>query len=265
MAKKKHPKRNVVAANPKGSDKLLATMFYQIQEEQYEEAIKNGEMLLNYLPKNSPLLADALDLLGSAYAATENYIKNYEVTDALVALQPNDPVAWYNHGLASFFTSRIGHAVRDFDRAEALDTTGMLASSSDGTEMVDTVRMLGKDALERRGENFTLDQLIQQENIYQQGLKYMDERKWQEAEDAFRKTVAIADVLPQPWANIAGTLILRERYDEAEIALKRALEIDPDYELAKHNLRRLPELRKNGLPEEVSFYDPFVGSTTRKI
>ncbi|HTK10570.1 MAG TPA: tetratricopeptide repeat protein [Ktedonobacteraceae bacterium] len=263
MTKKKQTmQRNNKSNTPAGAQKLLETLMLQINQQDYAKAIDNGEKLLNYLPKTSPLRADVLSLLGDAYAFTQDYPKSYKVTHELVQLRPNDPVAWYNHGLASFFTSRMGRAVRDFERAMQLDKTGNF-KTKDIAKMPREARKMADAALKIRGKDFTLDQLIAQEDIYQQGLAYMEEKKWQEAEDAFRKSIAIADVLPQPWANIAGTLLMRERYDEAEIALRHALKIDPKYQLAKQNLKLLPELRLHGLPEpdRMVNYDPFRGAT----
>src|SRR6266700_1441668 len=52
-------------------------------------------------------------------------------------------------------------------------------------------------------------------------------------------------------------LILQGRYDEAEAALKRALEIDPRYTIAKKNLADLPEMRRIGGPQLFGIRDPY--------
>jgi hypothetical protein len=52
---------------------------------------------------------------------------------------------------------------------------------------------------------------------------------------------------------------MQERYDEAEEEFKRALAIDPDYQVAKQNLRALPETRRNGPPTVVAWTEPFAG------
>ena len=51
--------------------------------------------------------------------------------------------------------------------------------------------------------------------------------------------------------------MMQERYDEAEVALKHALTIDPKYTIAKNNLALLPEIRRTGPPEMVAINDPF--------
>ena len=52
---------------------------------------------------------------------------------------------------------------------------------------------------------------------------------------------------------------MHEDYDEAEEEFKRALAIDPNYQLAKQNLRALPETRRNGPPDVIGWSEPFAG------
>lgn len=66
----------------------------------------------------------------------------------------------------------------------------------------------------------------------------------------------MGDCLPQPWGNLGSCLMMQERFDEAEAAWKRALEVDSTYDLAKHNLNLLPRIRKEGLPYHGLIRDP---------
>ena len=49
-----------------------------------------------------------------------------------------------------------------------------------------------------------------------------------------------------------------------EAAWKRALEIDPDYELARVNLALLPETRRQGPPKSFKMVAPFEGHDLKK-
>jgi tetratricopeptide (TPR) repeat protein len=111
--------------------------------------------------------------------------------------------------------------------------------------------------MKMRGPNFTLDQLIEQEDHFQRGLELMQVGKWEEAGQAFQVAIAMGDCLPQPWGNLGMCFIMQERYDEAEAALKRALVIDPKYAVAKQNLAALPETRRKGPPKVFGITDPF--------
>src|SRR6266699_2263568 len=112
--------------------------------------------------------------------------------------------------------------------------------------------------------DFTLDQLIEQEDLFQQGLKFMEAWKWEEAGQAFQASIDLGDCLPQPWGNLGICLLMQERYDEAEAALKRALVIDPTYTLAKDNLELLADTRRTGLPDTVAINQPFKGSKLKQ-
>ena len=46
------------------------------------------------------------------------------------------------------------------------------------------------------------------------------------------------------------------RYDEAEEVLKQALAIDPDYPIARDNLKKLPEIRRSKRPTEHKLINP---------
>src|SRR5207302_9348374 len=61
--------------------------------------------------------------------------------------------------------------------------------------------------------------------------------------------------LPQYWGNLGVSLIMQNRYEEAEAALRRALEIDPHYTLARTNLEKIPDVRRAGGPLGIELRD----------
>ncbi len=119
-------------------------------------------------------------------------------------------------------------------------------------------------SIKLRGPNFTLDQLTEQEDLFQRGLKLMEASQWNEAEQAFQASIAMGDCLPQPWGNVGICLLVQEHYDEAEAALKRALVIDPHYIIAKNNLAMVSESRRIGPPEMVRIQEPFKDSKIKQ-
>ena len=58
--------------------------------------------------------------------------------------------------------------------------------------------------------------------------------------------------------------MMQEHYDEAEAALRRALEIDPQYTLAKNNLAALSETRRTGPPAMVALNEPYKHSKLKQ-
>jgi tetratricopeptide (TPR) repeat protein len=157
---------------------------------------------------------------------------------------------------------RLGRSFRDFTRAVELNKRAEL--SEQFNEALKFSREMAEKSIKLRGPNFTLDQLIEQEDLFQRGLKLMEANQWDEAGQAFQAPIAMGDCLSQPWGNLGICLMMQERYDEAEAALKRALEIDPKYTLAKNNLALLAESRRIGPPTMVALNEPFKHSKLKQ-
>ncbi len=125
-------------------------------------------------------------------------------------------------------------------------------------------RQLAEKERALRGPDFTLEQLIEQEELFQTAVKLMVNRDWPRAEESFRRVIEMGDCLPQPQGNLGVCLLMQERYDEAEAALRRALEIDPGYKHARENLALLSKARRSGSPPEVQLTHPFEGRKLKK-
>ena len=221
----------------------------------YEEAAADCERLLNYLPERAPQRVEVLAQLGTALAMLQSFPECYKVLTEALALEPNSADLWYNRSTAGRYVSRFGQALRDIERAVELNKDSELAKQM--ARNLKFNRELAENSMKLRGPNFTLDQLIEQENFFHEGLALMEAGKWKEAEEAFRASIEMGDCLPQPWGNLGTCLVMQERYDEAEAAWKRALEIDRKYTIAKNNLALLPETRRKGPPSMVGINEPF--------
>ncbi len=243
-------------------DKWLDLIGHQIFKGDYREAVTNCERLLNSLPMRASQRVDVLAQLGTAQSMLQNFPQSYEAFSEALALDPNDAGLWFNRSMASRFTIRFGRALRDVERAIELNTRSELAEQFD--EALQFSREMAEKSMKLRGPDFTLDQLIEQEDLFQQGLKLMEAWKWEEAGQAFQASIDLGDCLPQPWGNLGICLLMQERYDESEAALKRALVIDPTYTLAKDNLALLADTRRTGLPDTVAINQPFKGSKLKQ-
>jgi len=259
---KQSKQKKKVTTSPSQADKLFDLAGLQVLRGRYTEAVANYERLLNYLPQHAPLRADVLGQLGVAHGMLQNFPQSYEAFTEALALDPNNAELWYNRSTASAYTIRTGQALRDVKRAIELNT------SNEMTEKLNEALKIGSKMAEAsmklRGPNFTLDQLIEQEEHFQQGLEFMQADKWAEAGQAFEASIAMGDCLPQPWGNLGGCLMMQQRYDEAEAALKHALVIDPEYTFAKDNLLVLAHSRKVGPPLGVRLTEPFKDSKLKQ-
>ena len=235
---------------------------HQVYKGDYTGAVDTCKRLLSYLPLKAPQRAEVLDYLGTAQGMLQNFPQAYEAYTEALSINPDDAQVLYNRGMACRFTIRSGQSVRDFERAVELNKKPELAKQF--AEALKDSRKLAEMSLKIRGSDFTLDQLIEQEEHFQRGLKLMEVGKWEESGKAFQRSIDMRDCLPQPWGNLGTCFIMQERYDEAETALKRALEIDPKYRIAKQNLAALPEIRRIGPPEIVEISEPFKGSKLKQ-
>lgn len=256
MSKKSKPAKRKKAAvsQVQQTDKWMALAGQQMLGGDYAAAIETCQRLLSFLPQKSLQRAEVLDYLGTSQSMLQNFPESYEAYTEALSINPRDAQFWYNRGLAARFNMRIGQSLRDIERAVELNTNPTLTKQF-GNALKDSQKF-ARMALKMRGPDFTLDQLIEQEGYYQDGLKHMIAGDWEEAVQAFQLSIAMRDCMPQPWGNTGICLMMQERYDEAEAALKRALEIDPRYRIAKQNLALLPETRRTGPPKMLGLSDP---------
>src|SRR5690348_5189977 len=264
MSKKSKPskQKKSLRADISQADRLFDFIGQQILREDYTGAVTNCERLLKFLPPHAPLRADVLAQLGTAHAMLQNYPQSYAILTEALELAPNNAELWYNRGMSSRYTLRLGRSFRDFTRAVELNKRAEL--SEQFHEALKFSREMAEKSIKLRGPNFTLDQLIEQEDLFQRGLKLMEARQWDEAGHTFQASIAMGDCLPQPWGNLGICLMMQERYDEAESALKRALVIDPQYAIAKNNLAMLSESRLLGPPEMVRMQESFKDSKIKQ-
>jgi tetratricopeptide (TPR) repeat protein len=264
MSKKSKPSKQKKSAitDPSPADKYFDLIGQQIIRGNYAEAVTHCERLLNYLPLHAPLRADVLAQLGAAHGMLQNFPQSYDALTQALALNPNNADLWYNRSTASGFTTRFGQALWDIERAIELNTRSELTEKL--AERLQVCREIAERSIKLRGPNFTLDQLIEQEDLFQQGLELMKAEKWEESGQAFQASIAMGDCLPQPWGNLGACLMMQERYDESEAALRHALAIDPKYTFAKENLAVLPKFRRTGPPDMVALNEPFKHSKLKQ-
>ncbi|HEX5690398.1 MAG TPA: tetratricopeptide repeat protein [Roseiflexaceae bacterium] len=247
MSKSKKPKSNATprhVTQRRDIDRWLDRAARQLAAGDYPGVIATAGRVVRTPIASREQRAEAYDRLGGAYTLLQQHEDAYAMVSAAVELTPDDPLLWYNRGITARYTTRLGQSLRDFERAQALDADGVLAHEL--AEALPFARSLAEHELELRGPDFTLDELIAQETLFQQAVRVMAEGHWAEAEPLFRQSIAMGDVLPQPWGNLGVCLLMQRQFDAAEAALRRALEIDPGYTIARQNLAGLPKIRATG-------------------
>jgi len=251
---KKHKPRGWLTA-PTQVDGWLTDAGIQLARGDFERAIATCRRILSHLPAHAAQRVDALRYLGNALAMLRRFEESYQVLSEAVSIAPNESDLWYNRGLAARFTSRTAQSVFDLERAATLEGSGELEAKF--RQELALARRLAGSELALRGLGFTMAQLAEQQDLYQRALSDMAQGTWGEAERKLRQVIALADVLPQPWGNLGLALMMQRRFDEAEAALRRALEVDPHYGIARSNLADLGRIRETGQLPQMALTSPF--------
>jgi tetratricopeptide (TPR) repeat protein len=180
-----------VSANASPVDSALDLIGHLIVQGDYQQAVTHCERLLNYLPQQAQQRAEVLSQLGIAHAMLQNFRKSYEVLTEALTFEPNNAELWYNRSTANRFALRLGQSLRDLEQANKLNTRSELREKYH--EELQVCRKMAQASIELRGPDFTLDQLIEQETLFQQGLQLMEAEKLEEAEQAFETSIAMGD------------------------------------------------------------------------
>ena len=230
----------------------------QMMRQDYAAVVQTCGRILRYAPPNSEERGQALEHLAGAYTMLKQFEAAYQSMSQALEINPHQAYLWYNRGLTGRYTMRLVQATRDFEKAVELESD--LRQRNKFTEILAQTREMAESERALRGPDFTLEQLQEQQALFDRGIQAMQRGKWGEAEQAFRRVIEMADCLPQPQGNLGLALLMQKKYDEAEAAFKRALEIDPDYDLAQRNLALLPLTRQSGETPNFALREPFAGA-----
>jgi len=188
---------------------------------------------------------------------------SYRVLLEATQIVPDDVRLWYNFGQTCRGAGRLVESLRAYERSAVLNHDRRLAPRI--ADEVALARQLVENELRVRPPGFAVDDLLSQENLFLAGVEEMVAQQWDRAVDLFQQALALADTIPQLWGNLGICLLNLKRYDEAEAALHRALECDPDYDLARQNLAALAEMRRSGGRPIMALRDPLNGRPAPKI
>ncbi|HEY1349137.1 MAG TPA: tetratricopeptide repeat protein [Ktedonobacteraceae bacterium] len=212
-------------------------------------AISSGERLLVALPeRGSPIGVEVLMMVGLAHGMLKHYQQGYDIFSEAIVFAPDIAELWYNRGLACSYMSRPAEAVRNFERAVELtrDEPGEMARKF--VLQLEAGRRELQEIIQTSPTGMTLAQYIEREEWFTQALVLVRQEKWPEAEELFRRLTETGGQVPSYWGNLGVCLMMQSCYAEAEAALKEALALDPDYPVARDNLRKMAEARRARRP-----------------
>jgi len=254
-------KRKGRQARPQQVEAWLTEAERQVMDQSYESAVQTARRVLRHVPEGSKPYGEAQYYLGVALGMLQDFEGSCEALSRALELEPDNASAWYNRALSYRFLLRTGEALRDVERAVELEKNPQSRS------VYEKERAFLRDIVDKqramRGPDYTVDQLIKEQRTFWRGVHLMEAEEWEDAESAFRRVIEVGNVPHQPWGNLGACLIMQKRYDEAEEALQKALEINPDYAIARRNLMMLPVIREKG-PSAMRISDPLGGRKPRQ-
>jgi Flp pilus assembly protein TadD len=244
MAKKKRKSQKGWLVPKKQVNHWLTQASDQLLDENYQEALQTARRVLRYVPATSRERVEALEYLATAQTMLRQFEDAYQTLTVATELAPEVSRFWYNRALLGRYTSRLAQAVFDLEMAVELEPAS--PQRDKWADLLVETRELAEGERALRGPDFSLEQLREQQEQFGQGLHAMSRERWAEAETHFRRVIEMAECHAAPWGNLGVSLLMQKRYDDAEAALKRSLEIEPDYDLARRNLTALPALKESG-------------------
>jgi hypothetical protein len=138
--------------------------------------------------------------------------------------------------------------VRYFERAVELSEDETSAMARKFALQLEEGRQELQEAMQAHEADITVEQYMEREERFTQALRRVRQEQWPEAERLFRQLTETGSRIPSYWGNLGVCLMMQLRYDEAEAVLKQALALDPDYPIARDNLKKLPEIRRSKKP-----------------
>jgi Flp pilus assembly protein TadD len=193
---------------------------------------------------------EILVMLGLAHGMLKHYQQSYDVFGEAISIDPTKAELWYNRGLACSSMARPAEAVRNLERAVELTKNDTSEMARKFAVQLEESRQELQEAMQMHETGITLEQYTEREERFTQAMSLVKQGKWPEAELLFRQLTETKSRIPSYWGNLGVCLMMQFRYDEAEEVLKQALAIDPDYPIARDNLKKLPEIRRSKRPPE---------------
>ena len=137
--------------------------------------------------------------------------------------------AHYNLGIAYKKEVNIAGMVRAFRKVVRLAEPDELVYS----EAIGMLSFLGQSVRDVNGTD--LDTFIRAQDIFEIGMRLMENGEWEKAVEAYKECLALNASTPQPYGNMGICYAKMGKKEDAIDAFDRALGIDPDYELAMVN------------------------------
>ncbi|MBM4345191.1 MAG: tetratricopeptide repeat protein [Deltaproteobacteria bacterium] len=212
----------------------------QLEAGDFDQAVQTLTKALKSAPAGTPMRSRALWALGTAWAQLEKYDVAYPLHKEAVALEPQRPEYWHNLAMTCLGRHYPVEAEAAWHKCLAVEPGADLRRMAlDGLCEVESGRAMRIAA----SPGLTVEAIRAHEPVFRAGLDAIDRHDFAAAMALFQQSAALDNCHRQSWANLGVALMASGRLDESEVALRRALQIDPAYAFAQSRMRVLEELR----------------------
>ena len=224
--------KDAVRLDPKYDAARYSLAKVLVQVGQFSDAVSYLDEYTRHQPKD----AEGFHLLGSAYAGLDQIPKAVEALERATQLKPGDFLIRYDLGSALAKTGNTQQAIEQLLAAEKLnpafaDTHYQLALQL--RKQGDAARSKQEIQLFQKLKN-QVNEETEAGNLNNEGNRFLEEGKAQEAADAYRKAVQLDPNNAQWQYNLSLALAKLGDREGQKTALERALDIDPNV-AATHN------------------------------
>ncbi len=175
--------------------------------------------------------------LGTVAGMREDYQQALFHFNLSLEVFPYFPEAWHNKGESLAKLADISGMIKAYRMVKRLSNPGDEIFKLSAKRLDDTEKMLLKTSHQ------TLDEYIEGEKIFNGSFDLMYAGEPELALRGFKKVLASNPEHVQSYGNIGLCHAMLGEKDEAVVALKKALELNPKYLPAEHNLRRVSALK----------------------
>lgn len=202
----------------------------------FDEAYQEYQELIAITPEKSPMYPDVLFSLGSTYLAAKQLPHAEKLLQAAVEREPNRPEFMCNLATCTM-EQGFGHrALKLYRQCLHMDPEPEIKEFC--TRQVTLLETYIKERVESL-PGMTVEKREELENTFFRGVEAMERNDWTEGEHIFRRCIELNDQHHKSWGNLGLMLSMQGRTEEARAALLKALELNPGYAPAKHNLANL--------------------------
>jgi len=216
------------------SQEELEKAYDFIESEDYDKARK----IFNKLRTIDIDQTEVFFGLGAVAISQRNFEEAIDYFQRTIEIDPDNEDAYFNIGAAYSQLLDIPNMIINYRKFLGINKTP--------NENVDNAKAIlnnvEQDLIKTRGSN--LDIFLKEYEIFQQAGDAMESKNWESAINTFKQLMIVNPKSVQVHGNMGICYSRLGKIEKALYHLDRALEIDPEYELALYNREIIKKLKE---------------------